>query len=190
MLGRLCPGEPEVEGLLALMLLHHARRLARLDPEGRLVSLEMQDRSLWDPLAVEEGIGMVESALGRGATGPYQLQAAIIAVHSHAPNFAETDWNEIAALYEMLTRTWDNPVFELNRVVAVSYADSPERALALLGPLARALAQYQPFHAVMADLLARTARAEEARAAYRSAIALSHSTAERLFLTARMEALG
>jgi RNA polymerase sigma-70 factor (ECF subfamily) len=190
MLDQLCPGEPEVEGLLALMLLHHARRRARLDPEGQLVSLEMQDRGLWDPLALEEGLRLVENALRRGSPGPYQLQAAIIAVHSHAPSFAETDWIEIAALYQMLTRTSDNPVFELNRIVAVSYADSPDRALAMLGPLAQALSQYQPFHAVMADLLARTGRSEEARAAYRSAIALSQSTAERLFLAARMEALG
>jgi RNA polymerase sigma-70 factor (ECF subfamily) len=185
----LCSDEAEVEGLLALMLLHHARRQARLSPEGQMVSLEMQDRRLWDSLLLKEGMHLVENALRRGSPGPYQLQAAIIAVHSQAPSFAETDWTEIAALYELLTRTSDNPVFELNRIVAVSYADSPGKALALLGPLARALAQYQPFHAVMADLLARTSRRQEARAAYRSAIALSQSNAEQLFLTARMEAL-
>ena len=190
LLTTLCPDEAEIEGLLALMLLHHARRAARLGPAGEIISLEDQDRSLWDRTTADEGCQLVEHALRRGRPGSYQLQAAIVATHAHASSFAETDWQEIAALYHALAAISDNPVHELNRIVAVSYAESAARALAMLGPLAQALAQYQPFQAVAADLLARTGRREEARAAYRSAIALSQSNAERLFLKAKLDALG
>ncbi|MBL0374665.1 RNA polymerase subunit sigma-24 [Rhizobium sp. KVB221] len=186
----LCPWEAEVEGLLALMLLHHARRVARLGPSGEIVSLEDQKRKLWDRVLIDEGAALVDMALRRGRAGPYQLQAAIIALHSEAPSFGETDWQQIAALYRALATTAENPVFELNRIVAISYAESAERALSMLGPLAQALAQYQPFHAVRADLLVRTGGHEEARAAYKSAIALSQSNAEKLFLAAKMQALG
>jgi RNA polymerase sigma-70 factor (ECF subfamily) len=186
----LCPDEAEVEGLLALMLLHHARSEARLDRNGAILSLETQDRTLWRRNEIAEGTALLEIALRRGRPGPYQLQAAIIALHAEAPSFAETDWQEIALLYGALSGMADNPVYELNRIVAISYAEGPEAALELLHPLAQALLQYQPFHAVHADLLARTNRTEAARLAYGTAIRLSQSDAEKRFLIERLAALG
>ena len=186
----LCPGEAEIEGLLALMLLHHARRAARLGEDGQILSLETQDRRLWCRQGITEGVALLKRAIRRARPGPYQMQAAIIAVHAEAPSFTETNWAEIALLYRELARTSDNPVYELNRIVAISYAESAEVALAMLGPIAQALVQYQPFHAVQADLLARCGRREEARVAYSTAISLSQSEAEKLFLASRMEALG
>lgn len=192
-LGRLLavlrPHEPEIEGLLALMLLHHARRFARLGSRGEILSLESQDREQWDRFEIKEGIALLERALRHGRPGPYQLQAAIIAVHAEAPSFAETNWTEIALIYRELARTADNPVYELNRIVALSYVEGPGAALARLQPIAQALVQYQPFYAVQADLLARTGQAAAARIAYQTAIRLSQSDAERLFLSQRMAAL-
>lgn len=192
-LGRLLtvlrPGEPEIEGLLSLMLLHHARRAARIGDGGEILTLETQDRSLWDREGIAEGVALIEGALKRSRPGPYQLQAAIIAVHAEAPNFAETDWQEIAWLYGELARTADNPVYELNRIVALSYVEGPAAALACLKPIAMALVQYQPFHAVQADLLARTGQVDQAELAYLRAIELSQSDAERLFLSQRLDAL-
>ena len=189
LLNDLRPNEPEIEGLLALMLLHHARKVARLGAEGELQTLEGQDRSLWDKSLIEEGLALIERALQRGCPGLYQLQAAIIAVHAEAPSFAETDWRQIVWLYSELSRRASNPVYELNRIVAVSYADGPETALACLKPIAMALMQYQPFHAVQADLLARAGRSDEAKLAYRRAIELSQSDVERRFLAGRLEML-
>jgi RNA polymerase sigma-70 factor (ECF subfamily) len=193
-LGRLLillrPHEPEIEGLLALMLLHHARRAARLGERGEIVSLEEQDRDRWDRFEIREGIALLERALRHGRPGPYQLQAAIIGVHAEASSFAETNWAEIALLYRELARTSDNPVYELNRIVALSYVEGPNAALALLQPIAQALVHYQPFHAVQADLLARTGQTDAARIAYRTAIRLSQSDAEKLFLAEKIEALG
>ncbi len=192
-LGRLLvalrPDEPEIEGLLALMLLHHARRAARLGKAGEILTLEAQDRSLWDRAGIAEGAALVEQALRRGRPGPYQLQAAIIAVHADAASFAETNWMEIVCLYDELARTGGNPVYELNRIVALSYVEGPAAALARLEPIAMALLQYQPFHAVQADLLSRLGQAGAAAVAYRRAIDLSQSAAERLFLQQRLEAL-
>ncbi|NLS05676.1 RNA polymerase sigma factor [Rhizobium sp. P32RR-XVIII] len=192
-LGRLLtmlrPGEPEIEGLLSLMLLHHARRAARIGDGGEVLTLETQDRSLWDREGIAEGVALIEGALKRGRPGPYQLQAAIIAVHAEAPNFAGTDWQEIAWLYAELARTADNPVYELNRIVALSYVEGPASALACLKPIAMALVEYQPFYAVQADLLARAGQLDQARLAYVRAIELSQSDAEKLFLSQRLEAL-
>ncbi|EEF23317.1 conserved hypothetical protein [Ricinus communis] len=115
------PDEPEIEGLLSLMLLHHARRLARIGEGGAILTLEKQDRGLWDRAVIDEGVALIERALKRGGPGPYQLQAAVIAVHAEARSFAETDWRQIALLYGELARTADNPVYELNRIVALSY---------------------------------------------------------------------
>jgi RNA polymerase sigma-70 factor (ECF subfamily) len=189
LLSALCPREAEIEGLLALMLLHHARSAARLGAGGEILSLETQDRRLWNRLEISEGTSLLENALKRGTPGPYQLQAAIIAVHAQAPCFAETDWREIALIYRALTGLADNPVFELNRIVALSYVDGAASALERLHPLAPALVQYQPFHAVHADFLARTGQIDAAKIAYGTAIRLSQSDAEKLFLAQRLAAL-
>lgn len=186
LLNELQPKEPEIEGLLALMLLHHARHAARLDADGAIVSLEDQDRSLWKRGEIAEGGSLAELALKRGRPGPYQLQAAIVAIHADAPSFAETDWEEIALLYGVLCRMSPNPVYELNRIVAISYREGPEPALARLSSLGRILAQYQPFHAVRADLLARLRRDEEARIAYQLAHDLSQSPAEKKFFAKKL----
>jgi RNA polymerase sigma-70 factor (ECF subfamily) len=190
LLAGLRPDESEIEGLLALMLLHHARRDARLGAKGEILSLEDQDRSLWRSDEIGEGITTLERALRHGRPGPYQLQAAIIAVHAEATGFAETNWTEIALLYRELSRMADNPVYELNRIVALSYVEGPREALALLQPIAQALWQYQPFYATQADLLARSGQTDAARLAYQTAIRLSQSEAERMFLARKMEALG
>ncbi|WP_105404557.1 RNA polymerase sigma factor [Neorhizobium sp. T7_12] len=189
LLTRLKPHEPEIEGLLALMLLHHARRAARIGASGEILTLEAQDRRLWDRAEISEGLALIEQALCRRRPGPYQIQAAIIAVHAEAPSFPKTDWQQIASLYAELTRTADNPVYELNRIVAVSYVEGPATALACLKPIAMALVEYQPFYAVQADLLARDGQIDQARLAYRRAIELSQSDAEKLFLSGRLDAL-
>ncbi|UVC08344.1 RNA polymerase sigma factor [Rhizobium sp. TH2] len=186
LLAALCPDEPEIEGLIALMLLHHARRSARLGTEGEILSLEDQDRGLWDRREISEGSALLERALRRGRPGPYQLQAAIIAVHAEAPSFAETDWHQILLIYGSLCAIADNPVFELNRIVALSYANGPDAALERLAPIAHMLGHYQPFHAVRADLYARTGRSEEAKLAYRLAHDLSQTEAERLFFEKKL----
>lgn len=189
-LGRLLtalrPDEPEIEGLLSLMLLHHARRLARIGEGGAILTLEKQDRGLWDRAVIDEGVALIERALKRGGPGPYQLQAAVIAVHAEARSFAETDWRQIALLYGELARTAENPVYELNRIVALSYVEGAGAALGRLKPIAMALVQYQPFHAVQADLLARDGQIDQARLAYARAIELSQSDAEKLFLKQRL----
>lgn len=187
---QLRPKEPEIEGLAALMLLHHARHAARLDADGAIVSLEEQDRSLWNRGEIAEGGSMVELALKRGRPGPYQLQAAIVAIHADAPDFEETDWEEIALLYGVLCRMSPNPVFELNRIVAISYNEGPEPALARLAPIAHMLGQYQPFHAVQADLMARLGRVDEAKLSYQLAHDLSQTEAERLFFEKKLRQLG
>jgi RNA polymerase sigma factor (sigma-70 family) len=187
---QLKPKEPEIEGLVALMLLHHARHAARLDADGAIVSLEDQDRSLWNRGEIAEGGSLVELALKRGRPGLYQLQAAIVAIHADAPSFAETDWEEIALLYGLLCRMSPNPVFELNRIVAISYDEGPEPALARLAPIAHMLGQYQPFHAVQADLMARLGRHDEARLSYQLARDLSQTEAERLFFEKKLRQLG
>jgi RNA polymerase sigma-70 factor, ECF subfamily len=182
----LLPGEAEVEGLAALMTLHHARRHGRTAPDGIPLSLEEQDRSLWDDEEISRGTKLLDMAMRRGKPGPYQIQAAIAALHAEAADFASTDWRQIALLYGVLTSMANNPVFELNRIAAVSFHQGPEKALALLKPIAPALVQYQPFHALHADLLVRCGEIEAARLAYRSAIDLSQSGAEKRFLERRL----
>lgn len=186
----LMPDEPEARGLLALMLLHHARRDARVD-EGRLVLLEEQDRSLWDADAIAEGGSLVERTLREGRVGPYQIQATIAAAHCRAPTPEQTDWGQIVALYTLLERIHPTPVIRLNRVVAVAMVEGPERGVALLDELAdeSSLETYHLFHAARADLLRRSGRDGDAADAYRTALRLCASPVERRFLESRLASL-
>ena len=185
------PGDDEVAGLLALMLLGHARRRARTTPYGDLVPLAEQDRRLWDTALVAEGVALVEEVLPRGRVGPYQLQAAIAAVHSEAPSSQETDWAQVAALYAMLADVAPSPVVTLNRSVAVAEVEGPDAGLALVEPLLDhpALRRGHRVHAVHAHLLERSGRPVEARAAYEHAADLATSTPEQRYLRRRAEAL-
>ncbi len=184
----LMPDEPEAQGLLALMLLHDARRAARVDSAGDVVLLEDQDRTLWNDHAIDEGRTLLEAALRRGRPGPYQVQAAIAACHATAAEARDTDWVEIAALYGELGRMVPSAVVELNRAVAVAMADGPEAGLALVDALAAAgaLAGYHLLPATRADLLRRLGRPAEAVAAYRDALALATSDADRRYLERRI----
>ncbi len=185
-LADLLPGEPETEGLLALMLLQHSRRDARTDGNGDLVLLEDQDRSRWDHEMIDEGLAMVDATLGRGRPGPYQVQAAIAALHARAPRPEDTDWPQIAALYGVLAAMVPSPVVELNRAVAVAMADGPEHGLRMLEPLAAELGGYHLFHSARADLLRRLHRDGEAGEAYLRALELAGNPAERRFLERRL----
>ena len=187
-LGELMPDEPEVLGLLALMLLHDARREARTGPGGALVVLEEQDRSRWDGAQVEEGAMIVERALRMRRAGPYQLQAAIAALHCQARAAADTDWPQIAALYGELLRIQPTPVIALNRAVAVAMAGTPDDGLRLLDDptLSSALDGYHLYHAVRADLLRRAGFGADAAGAYRRAIALATNAVEREYLERRL----
>ncbi|HET9722378.1 MAG TPA: RNA polymerase sigma factor [Actinomycetota bacterium] len=185
-LDRLMPGEPEVRGLLALLLLQHSRRDARTDDAGDLILLEDQDRSRWDHDAIDEGLALVNAALSARRPGPYQVQAAIAALHARAPRPEDTDWPQIAALYGALAAMTPTPVVELNRAVAVSMADGPERGLPMVEALADDLDGYHLFHATRADLLRRLGRNDEAAGAYRRALALVTAPTERAFLERRM----
>ncbi len=184
----LMPDEPEVLGLLALMLLHDARRPSRVDSAGDLVLLEDQDRSGWDRSAIDEGVAILEAALRRGEPGPYQVQAAIAACHATASTAADTDWSEIAGLYRRLGRFVPSAVVELNRAVAVAMADGPAAGLALVDRLeaSGALPGYHLLPATRADLLRRLDRSAEAAAAYRQALELTTGEAERRYLTRRL----
>jgi RNA polymerase sigma-70 factor (ECF subfamily) len=187
---RLLP-EPEVSGLLALMLLHESRRAARTSPEGDLVLLEDQDRTLWDGELIAEGTGLVRGALATGRFGPYTLQAAIAAVHALAPSVDATNWAEIVTLYDLLGQTASSPVIELNRAVALAMRDGPEDGLAQIDALlARGeLADYHLAHAARADLLRRLGNIAGARAAYLRALELTHQAPERRFLERRLDEL-
>jgi RNA polymerase sigma-70 factor (ECF subfamily) len=191
-LATLMPDEPEVIGLLALMLLTDARRPARIDAQGDLVLLEDQDRSRWDRAQIAEGQQLVDRALRARQTGPYQLQAAIAAVHDGAPTADRTDWAEVVALYDALLRQAPTPVVELNRAVAVAMDSSPANGLAVMDRLADEglLADYAYLHAARADLLRRLDRHVEARQAYERAAALTTNQAERAFLEKRLAELG
>jgi RNA polymerase sigma-70 factor (ECF subfamily) len=184
----LMPDEPEVLGLLALMLLHDARRDARLDTSGDVVTLEDQDRSLWVESEIEQGARALEEAMRARRPGPYQLQAAIAACHATAPDAAATDWSEIVALYDQLERYLPSPVVKLNRAVAVAMADGPAAGLALVEELERSglLDAYHLLPATRADLLRRLGRDEEAAASYRLALKLASTDAERRFLGRRL----
>jgi RNA polymerase sigma-70 factor (ECF subfamily) len=184
----LMPDEPEAVGLLALMLLTDARRAARSAPDGTLVRLADQDRALWDGDLIREGHALVRACLRRNQPGPYQIQAAIAAVHADAPVAAATDWAQIVALYDQLLAVRPNPVVGLNRAIAVGELRGAGAGLAALDDLdAARLAEYQPYHAARADLLARAGRVDEAVGAYDRAIALTTNPAERDFLTRRRQ---
>src|SRR3954466_1122115 len=172
---RWLPDETEVAGLLALMLLTDARRAARTTADGELVPLDQQDRSLWNGGAIEEGIALISATLPRGAVGPYQLQAAIAAVHDEAATAADTDWPQILGLYEVLQRVAPSPVVDLNRAVALAQVAGPAAGLAAVEALGAdpAMAEYRFFHATRADFLRRLARWGEAAAAYGAALALT-----------------
>ncbi|WP_329429866.1 RNA polymerase sigma factor [Streptosporangium sp. NBC_01495] len=187
-LTRLMPDEPEAAGLLALMLLHDARSATRLDAAGDLVTLEEQDRGLWDTAAITEGEALLGRALRRGHPGPYQVQAAIAACHATATDAAGTDWAQIAALYGQLARFTPSPVVELNRAVAVGMAAGPAAGLELVEALREsgALAGYHLLPATRADLLRRLGRAAEAEAAYREALKLAATDTERRYLGRRL----
>jgi RNA polymerase sigma-70 factor (ECF subfamily) len=187
----LLPGEAEPCGLLALMLLHHARREARVGDDGELVLLENQDRSRWDRGAIGAALPLVDRALTlRRPPGPYALQAAIAAVHAQAPSAAATDWRQIALLYAELERVLPSPVVVLNRAVAVAMADGPAAGLALIDAVAGSLDGYHLLHAARADLLRREGRLGEAAAAYRRALELAGNAAERRFLEGRLAEVG
>jgi RNA polymerase sigma-70 factor (ECF subfamily) len=187
-LARLMPDEPEVLGLLALLLLHDARRHTRVDAAGELVTLEDQDRTAWDRAEVDEGAALLETALRRGRPGPYQIQAAIAACHTTAATAEETDWADIAALYGELERFVPFAVVRLNRAVAVGMADGTEAGLALVTELEREgeLAGYHLLPATRADLLRRSSRTTEAAEAYERALELVENDAERRFLEKRL----
>ncbi|MGX1566940.1 RNA polymerase sigma factor, partial [Streptomyces sp. NPDC055509] len=187
LLAALMPDEPEATGLLALMLLVEARRDAREDDRGELVPLPEQDRDRWDTDLITEGQTLVRRCLRRDRPGPYQIQAAIQAVHSDAPTGDTTDWDQIRQLYDQLMVLAPSPVVALNRAVAVAETEGPGPALALVDALD--LAGYHVLHAVRADLLRRLGRDTEAVAAYEAAIALAENPAERAFLDRRREAL-
>jgi RNA polymerase sigma factor (sigma-70 family) len=181
------PAAGEVSGLLALMLLTDARRAARTRPDGSLVPLAEQDRSLWDRARIGEGVHLIEAALPTGPVGPYQLQAAIAAVHAEAPRAADTDWTQIETLYRMLHALTPGPVVTLNHAVAVAKVDGPAAALAMLEPLFqdRQLRRHHRLHAVHAHLLEMDGRVEEARAAYATAARLATSIPEQRYLNSR-----
>jgi predicted RNA polymerase sigma factor len=191
-LRRLLPEDGEVAGLLALMLLTDARRPARTGRGGELVPMSDQDRSLWDAAAIAEGVALVEEALPRGEAGPYQLQAAIAALHDEAPCFEETDWPQIRALYELLEELSDNPVVALNHAVAVAMAEGPEAGLARLSELRgeRRLAEDHRWHAARAHLLERSGEREQARQCYLEAARRAGSLPHQRYLNARAAALG
>ena len=186
----LLPTEPEVMGLLALLLLHNARRAARSSAAGALVPLEEQDRMLWNRDDIGEGCALAEQALSQHGFGAYTLQAAIAALHGEAASAATTDWPQIVGLYDALFRIEPSPVIALNRAVAVGMRDGPQAGLALIEPLLPALPGYYAAPAAAADLCRRAGRLLDARAHYRSAAALARQEPERLFLLRRLLEVG
>jgi len=190
LLVELLPEEPEAEGLLALMLLHDARRATRIDAAGGLIPLEEQDRSRWQRDEIAEGLAILEAALRRRRRGPYQLQAAIAALHAEAKRAEATDWEQIAVLYAGLLSEQPSPVVELNAAVALAMARGPEQGLAWIERLEQGgeLAGYHLLPAARADLLRRLGRSKEAAAFYRAALVLVRSPAERLYLERRLAA--
>jgi RNA polymerase sigma-70 factor, ECF subfamily len=187
LLCQLLPHDAETAGLLALMLLHQARAPGRLDPRGRPVPLADQDRSRWDRETIAEGVALLDAAMAMRSPGPYQLQAAIAALHAQAASFEETDWAQIALLYRTLAGHAPSPVVEINRAVAVGMADGPRAGLAVLEPIlaSGALAGYGPLHAAHADLLERAGETEAAGAAWARAIGTTENAALRAELARR-----
>ena len=191
MVHRLLPGDAEVAGLLALMLLTDARRPARTGPDGSLVPMAEQDRGRWDSGQIAEGVALITGALPRGPTGPYQLQAAIAAVHDEAPDAEATDWPQIMALYELLLRISDNPVVALNHTVAVAMVRGPRAGLDLLSGLAgdERIAGRHQFHAVRAHLLELAGDQAAARESYQRAAKLTTNLPQQRYLNARADRL-
>jgi len=185
----LMPGNAETRGLLALMLLHDSRRAARLDEAGQLILLDEQDRARWDSVKIREGIGVLDEALALNDPGPYQVQAAISALHTEAPGAAATDWQQIAALYKTLARMTPSLVVEVNRAVAVAMAEGPLAGLKILDALEERAEEYYPFHVARANLLQRSNQLEAAADAYGLAIALCGNPAERTHLQRRLNKL-
>jgi len=190
LLNELLP-EPEVLGLLSLMLLQESRRAARSSPTGELILLEKQDRSLWNRKQIAEGVALLEKALNSRRSGSYTLQAAIAAVHAQAESVARTDWQQIVALYEQLLRIQPSPVVQLNRAVAIAMRDGPEAGLAHIDEILAQgeLAKYYLAHSARADMCRRLGRTAEARSSYEKALALTQQEPERQFLRERLRQL-
>jgi RNA polymerase sigma-70 factor (ECF subfamily) len=186
---RLFQTEPEIMGLMALMLVQHARTPARFDAEGQIVLLEDQDRTLWDSRMIGEGLALVDKALRHRRPGPYQVQAAIAALHSRAARFEDTDWAEIDLLYQTLERLEPSPVVTLNRAVALSKVAGPQAALDLVEPLADRLSGYFHFFGVKGALLLQLGRGDEARVAFDKAIALARTPAEAAHIRQHLDRL-
>jgi RNA polymerase sigma factor (sigma-70 family) len=186
LLVRLMPDEPEPIGLLALMRLHLARADARFSQDGSIVLIRDQDRSRWDAAAIRDAAALIQRALRMGHAGPYQLQAAIVAVHAEADSYEQTDWAEIVAIYDRLLALQPTPVVALNRALAVAELRGPQQALGEIEPLAARLAGYHLFHAARAELLRRLGREDEARRANEAALALTANPAERRLLRERI----
>lgn len=187
LLHRMLPADAETAGLLALMLLHHSRVAARTAPDGRPIPLGEQNRGRWDPAMIADGIAILDQAIERRTPGPFQVQAAIAALHAQAPSLQQTDWPQIAALYGELARQAPSPVVEINRAVAVGEADGPLAGLAVLAPVLanRDLANYAPMHAAHAELLERAGDTEAAARARTAALAATGNTALRTELSRR-----
>lgn len=181
------PQEPEIEGLLALMLLHDSRRNARQDHTGEMIALEDQDRTLWDQKKINEGITLLYRALRKFHPGSFQIQAAISAVHSEAPSYHQTDWQEIVLLYDELYKLQANAVVQLNKSVALSYSQDPQAGLKILEKIAPELEHYQPFYATRADLYRRDNQLDKARVDYRKAIELVDQPYTKRFLQKRLD---
>ncbi|NVD37516.1 RNA polymerase sigma factor [Ensifer sp. HO-A22] len=186
---RLFPSEPEMMGLTALLLLQHSRSRARFDADGGIILLDDQDRSLWKKPLITEALAMIDKAVRHRQPGPYQIQAAIAALHARATRPEETDWEEIDLLYQALERLQPSPVITLNRAVAVSKRDGPEVALALIEPLAEKLAGYFYFHGLKGALLKQAGRVREARVAFDRAIALATNAAEASHIRMQLDHL-
>lgn len=180
------PGEAEIEGLLALMLLHDSRRWARHDETGSMIALDEQDRTLWDKHKIREGLGYLNLALVKAQPGPYQIQAAISALHSQAPTSGKTEWTEIVLLYDELYKLRPNPVVALNKCVAISFAQDPKTALVIMEKLRSKLDSYQPYHAALADFHRRNGNKHKAEISYLKAIEMSGENNTREFLERRL----
>jgi RNA polymerase sigma-70 factor (ECF subfamily) len=187
MLHALLPAQREAAGLLALLLVHEARRTTRTDEAGRFLPLAEQDRGRWNREQIAEADRLIVRALQAGPPGRFLLQAAIAALHAQAPSYDETDWPQILVLYDELLRIWPSEVVALNRAVALSMVEGPEPALAAVEALQDRLAAYRYLHVTRADLLRRLGRDAEAADAYRAALELTGNAAERAFLEARIE---
>jgi RNA polymerase sigma-70 factor (ECF subfamily) len=186
---RLFPAEPEIMGLLALLLLQHSRAAARFDADGAIVLLEDQDRGRWNRAMIAEGLALIDKAIRHRRAGPYQIQAAIAALHAHALRFEDTDWVQIDLLYAALEEVQPSPVVTLNRAVAVAKARGAAEALAMVEPLGDRLSGYFYFHGLKGKLLQQLGRADEARGAFDRAIALANSPAEAAHIRMHLDRL-